>query len=112
MMHLHPKPLNEIIKKTIEDNEYKTGALIEHHYLANNCFLEPGFFLTSENLNKIIDIPMIIVQGRYDMVAPIASAYELHKNLPKSIIIITMAGHGSLDEDNVTALINATDSFI
>ena len=112
VINLHPKPLSERIKETIEDNEYKTGALIEHHYLLNNCFLEPGFFLKSENLNKIIDIPMIIVQGRYDMVTPMTSAYELHKNLPKSILNITMAGHSSLDEDNVNALINATDSFM
>jgi proline iminopeptidase len=112
IISLYPKPLNTIIKETLEDNEYKSGSLIEHHYMINNCFLDQDFFFKQENINKIKDIPIIIVQGRYDMICPVVTAYNLHKALPKSILNITMAGHSSLDEETVNALINASDSFI
>ena len=67
-------------------------ALIEHHYMSNGCFLEEGQLL--KNAYKIKDIRTIIVNGRYDIVCPPAYAYELHKKLSNSkLIIAEKAGH-------------------
>ena len=112
LVSLNSQPLDTIIKETMASKEYKTGSLIEHHYIMNDCFIEPGFFFKPENINKIKDIPIIIVQGRYDVICPMSTAYELHKRLPKSKLNVTLAGHSSLEEENVHALIEATESFI
>jgi proline iminopeptidase len=53
---------------------------IENHYFLNQGFFpRDGWHLEKDNLNKIHHIPTMIVQGRYDMVCPAVSAYELHK---------------------------------
>ena len=115
MKNLQVNNLNDIVEKEKNEqdkDEYAAGPIIEHHYLKNNCFLEPGFFFKRENINKIKHIPTVIVQGRYDIICPIDSAYNLHKLLPKSKLYITMAGHSSLDDENISANIDATDSFL
>ena len=115
LKNLQVNNLNDIVEKEKNEedkHEYEAGPIIEHHYIRNNCFLEPGFFFKTENINKIKHIPTVIVQGRYDIICPIDSAYKLHKLLPKSKLYITMAGHSSLDDENISANIDATDSFL
>jgi proline iminopeptidase len=69
-----------------------TMALFEIYYVANSCFLEEGQLLN--NTGRIQNIPVTIVNGRYDMVCPPYTAYKLHKKLPKSrLIIVEEAGH-------------------
>lgn len=97
----------DIVKKT---NNTET-ALIENNYFINNCFLEPGFFFKVENINKIKHIPIIIVQGKYDLVCPPITAYNLHNMLPNSKLHITLAGHSLYDEENINKLVEATNSF-
>ena len=53
-------------------------ARIECHYFVNNCFLPQNYILNLAD--KIKDIPTLIVQGRYDVVCPPTSAWELHKS--------------------------------
>lgn len=65
---------------------------IELHYLANACFLPENYIL--DNAHKLT-MPIWLVQGRYDMVCPPITAYELHKKLPNSQLIWTIAGHGN-----------------
>lgn len=65
---------------------------IELHYLKNNCFMPEGHIMN--NAHKI-KVPVWIVQGRYDMVCPPETAYELHRALPNSQLIWTTAGHGN-----------------
>ena len=55
-------------------------ARIESHYFINGIFLEEAFIL--KNVDKIKDVPVDIVQGRYDVVCPATSAWELHQALP------------------------------
>ena len=71
-------------------------ARIEAHYFMNNLFLEEGQLL--RNINNIINIKGYIVQGRYDVICPPESAYDLANVWPNSTLkIIEQAGHSSLE---------------
>ena len=59
-------------------------------YMVNNCFLEDGYILS--NANKI-KARVNLIQGRYDMVCPPITAFELNEALPDSQLIWTVAGH-------------------
>ncbi len=74
--------------ETFDPNSMK----IELHYLSNHCFLPDRYLL--DNAHKL-NMPVWIIQGRYDMVCPSITAYELHKNLPNSHLFWTTAGHGN-----------------
>jgi proline iminopeptidase len=62
----------------------------EIHYIVNNCFLADRHILN--NVAKL-KMPVWLVQGRYDMVCRPKIAYELHKKLPKSELILAIDGH-------------------
>lgn len=86
-------------------------ARIECHYFMNKGFFkEDGWLL--KNAHKISHIPTWIVHGRYDVVCPITSAWELHKVMPGSKLFITPdAGHSATEPGNKSKLIEATDFF-
>lgn len=85
-------------------------ARIETHFFMNNSFLEPNQILA--NTEKLKDIPGIIVQGRYDVVCPMESAWELNRAWPDSILeIIPDAGHAAFESGIINALIMATEDF-
>jgi proline iminopeptidase len=86
-------------------------ARIECHYFINHGFFsEDGWIL--KNINKIRHIPAWIVQGRYDVVCPATSAYELHELWPESNLhIIPDAGHSASEPGIRSKLIEATDFF-
>ncbi|WP_242104740.1 prolyl aminopeptidase [Lysobacter sp. M2-1] len=86
-------------------------ARIENHYFVNR-----GFFEVEDQLlrdaHRIADIPGVIVHGRYDVVCPIQSAWELHKAWPKAELIVSPAsGHSAFEAENVDALVRTTDRF-
>lgn len=87
-------------------------ARIECHYFTNKGFFENENQLI-ENIDKIRQLPCIIVQGRYDVVCPAESAWELHRAWPEAKFeMVQDAGH-SLSEKGITSiLIQATDDFI
>ena len=98
--------------KEFSNSEFALAfALIENHY-----FINQGFF---DNENQLIDgiqhirsIPTIIVQGRYDMVCPIETAWEISKKWPEaSLIIAPFSGHTAFEKEITHALISATDKF-
>lgn len=71
-------------------------ARMEIHYEINGGFMEEGQLLKPENVDRIKRIPCSIVQGRYDMVCPPKTAWELHKALPESrMFIVPDAGHSA-----------------
>lgn len=86
-------------------------ARIECHYFVNKGFFkEDGWLL--KNIDKIRHIPAWIVQGRYDVVCPATSAWELHKAWPESkLFIINDAGHSASEPGIKSKLIEATDFF-
>jgi proline iminopeptidase len=86
-------------------------ARIECHYFINNCFFPTDNYLV-ENVGTIRHIPCVIVQGRYDVVCPIRSAWDLHRAWPEAQLHITPdAGHSVLEPGNISALVQATDKF-
>ena len=102
-------------RKLIEefgDADFATAfARIECHYFMNNAFFDSENFLI-ENVDKIRHIPGVIVQGRYDVVCPITSAWELHRAWPEADLrIISDAGHSASEPGTVDALVSATDGF-
>ncbi|MAZ68734.1 MAG: prolyl aminopeptidase [Candidatus Marinimicrobia bacterium] len=87
-------------------------ARIECHYFINKGFFKnDGWIL--ENIYKIQHIPNVIIQGRYDVVCPMRSAWDLHKAWNNSnLIIIRDAGHSMLEKGIQSELINYTNNFI
>jgi proline iminopeptidase len=77
-------------------------ARMEAHYFKNKAFLEEGQLIKKENIDRIRHIPTTIVQGRYDVVCPPASAWALHKAFPESKLHwIPDAGHAATVSDLV-----------
>mgnify|MGYP002652244372 CR=1 FL=1 len=61
---------------------------------------------------RIVDIPGVIVHGRYDVVCPVQNAFDLHQVWPKAELVVTPAsGHSAFEAENVDALVRATDRF-
>ncbi len=86
-------------------------ARIECHYFMNNAFFPSKNYLL-ENIAKIKNIPGVIVQGRYDVVCPAKSAWDLHRLWPEAEIkIISDAGHAASEPSTRAALIEATDQM-
>jgi proline iminopeptidase len=101
----------DLINRSGEDEFALAFARIECHYFINNAFFETDNYLI-ENVGRIRHIPAVIVQGRYDVVCPAVSAWELHRAWPEADLrIIPDAGHSATEPGIVDALIEATDRF-
>lgn len=86
-------------------------ARIENHYFVNGGFFEVEGQLLRDAY-KLKGIPGVIVHGRYDVVCPIANAWDLHKAWPEAKLRISpTAGHSAFEAENASALIEATDSY-
>ncbi len=86
-------------------------ARIEAHYFVHNAFLQDNQILNEAD--KLKDIPGDIVQGRYDMICPMQSAWELHQAWTTSeLSIIADAGHSASEPGIVDALIKATRKML
>ncbi len=85
-------------------------ARLENHYFHNRGFLEPGQGIL-ERMDRIAQIPGLIVQGRYDMICPPAGAHQLAALWPAAKLkMIPRAGH-ALSEPGISAeLVRATDA--
>lgn len=85
-------------------------ARIEAHYFAHDTFLKPNQLLA--DVARLRDIPGIIVHGRYDIVCPVANAWELHQAWPGSTLeIVADAGHSAAEPGIAAALVRATDAM-
>ncbi len=101
--------------KVIADFEdpYRALALarIECHYFVHNAFFEGDDWLL-HHVQAIRRVPGVIVQGRYDVVCPTMSAWDLHRAWPEAdLVIVPDAGHHALEPGTVDALVGATDRF-
>ena len=86
-------------------------ARIECHYFVNRGFLKHEDQLLRD-VPKIRHIPAIIVQGRYDVVCPMRSAWTLHRAWPEAEFkIVDDAGHSAFEKGNARELVAATDRF-
>ena len=94
-----------------EDKFALAFARIEAHYFVNKGFFDADDQLL-QNALRIHHIPGVIVQGRYDVVCPMESAWALHRAWPEAELIITPdSGHSAIDPPNTRALVAATDKF-
>lgn len=97
--------------KKVDDEKWSVHhATIEFTYIINGCFLRENQIL--EDIDKIQNIPCVIVQGRYDAVCPPQAAWDLHRALPKSgLVIVPDAGHSATDPGTLKELVQACDDF-
>ncbi|MFQ5469660.1 MAG: prolyl aminopeptidase [Gammaproteobacteria bacterium] len=103
-------PRREVIDHFSNPYTALSLARIECHYFMNNSFLKPNQIL--DDANSLADIPGVIVHGRYDVVCPIESAWELHQAWPQAEFhIIADAGHASSEPGIIDALVRATKSM-
>jgi proline iminopeptidase len=86
-------------------------AGIENHYFVNRGFFDHDDQLLRD-AHRLHGIPAVIVQGRYDVVCPIRSAWDLHRAWPGADLrIVADAGHSAFEPGNTHELIGATDRF-
>ena len=95
-----------------EEDEFALAfARIEAHYFVNKGWFDPEDQLLRD-AHKIRHLPGVIVQGRYDVVCPMESAWALHRAWPEADLVITPdCGHSAFDAPNCRALVAATDRF-
>ncbi len=85
-------------------------ARVQIHYIENVCFIDGQAVL--DNCEILKNIPTVIVQGRYDMVCPPQTAWELSKAMPHAeFLMIPDAGHSAMETGVVSALVSATEKF-
>jgi proline iminopeptidase len=104
-------PNAELIAKTGGDEFSLAFARIECHYFVNRGFFGRDAQLL-EDVGRIRRIPGVIVQGRYDVVCPMESAWALHRAWPEAELhLVRDAGHSALEPGIVHELVQATDRF-
>ncbi len=106
--NLFPAP--QLVAKMGEDDFSLAFARIECHYFVHSAWLEGRELLA--NIDKIRAIPGVIVQGRYDVVCPMESAWALHRAWPEATLhVVQDAGHSAFEPGNLHHLVEATDRF-
>jgi proline iminopeptidase len=106
---LFPSP--DMAARFGEDRFAEAFARIECHYFINKGFFESDSFLL-DNVYKIRDIPGVIVQGRYDVVCPMRSAWDLHQAWPEAdFTVVPDAGHAASEPGILGRLLDATERF-
>ena len=92
------------------DAEFATAfARIECHYFVNAGFFENDGWLI-DNVDRIRQVPGVIVQGRYDVVTPMMTAWALHKAWPEADFrVVQDAGHAGSEPGIIDELVRATD---
>jgi proline iminopeptidase len=99
-----------MIAKVDNDTWSLAFARIECHYFINKGFFSSDSYLL-DNIHKIKHIPGVIVQGRYDVVCPAKTAWELHKQWGVECIFVPDAGHSAKEKGIRSVLIEYTDKF-
>jgi proline iminopeptidase len=89
-------------------------AQIEAHFFANDLFLEPDYIV--RNVQRLADVPVYIVHGRFDQVCPLTQASRLKQALeaagsPPASFVMTTAGHSAMERETVLALTAIMDGL-
>lgn len=86
-------------------------ARIECHFFINNIFLPDGATLL-DDIEAISHIPTTLIQGRYDVVCPVRTAWDIHRALPHSdLFIIPNAGHSFSEPSIVDRFVQTTNNY-
>ena len=85
-------------------------ARLVTHYVRHNAWLGDGSVL--RDVDRLAAIPGVLVNGRFDFQAPVATAWELHGLWPRSdLVVVNHAGHAASNPGITEELIRATDRF-
>ncbi|MFA5952436.1 MAG: prolyl aminopeptidase [Hyphomicrobium sp.] len=105
------RPANAMLPDSFEENSrVPPTPLLEAHYIKNNFFLEPDAIM--EGAAKLAGIPGVIVQGRYDLLCPPATAFKLAKRWPGCRLeIMDAAGHAVSEPGVFEAMRLAVDEL-
>ncbi len=102
-------PDEDLIRRSGRARFAEAFARIECHYFVNHGFLKPDTQLL-DDVDRIRNIPAVIVQGRYDVVCPMRSAWDLHRAWPEAkLVVVPDAGHAMTEPGIRSALIKETD---
>lgn len=107
IMSLQPKTDSSPVNGEIE----LARARVQIHYIQHLCFVE-GDQLLNLASQKLGHIPTTIVQGRYDMVCPPHTAWELSRAMPHAkVVMVADAGHSAMESGTCQALLAATEQY-
>jgi proline iminopeptidase len=104
-------PNEGYVARMSEDAFADAFARIECHYFINHGWVGAERSLLA-NVHRLRGIPGVIVQGRYDVVCPMESAWALHRAWPEAVLkIVEDAGHAAHEPGILHELISTTDAF-
>lgn len=107
IMTLIPKPPSGEVNGEVE----LARARVQIHYILHRCFIGDRDVITEAH-TKLLNVPTTIVQGRYDMVCPPQTAWELANAMPHAeFIMVSDAGHSAMETGTCNALVQATEKF-
>ena len=107
---LLPNPA--LVAQFTEPHFAEAFARIECHYFFNKGFFSHDGALL-DGMAAIKHLPGTIIQGRYDMVTPAITAYELAQAWPTAALrMIADAGHATAEPGITDALVTATDAYL
>ncbi|MDR3369251.1 prolyl aminopeptidase [Rhodoferax sp.] len=107
-LHLVPRP--EVARMFSAASVALGVGRLGAHYFCNRMFLSKNQLL--DNMNRIQHLPAVIIQGRYDMICPPRTAWQLRKAWPRaSFEMINDAGHAASEPGIASALVAATERF-
>ncbi len=99
------------VRKWGEDDFALAVARIECHYFVNGGFLRSESQLL-DDVSRIRHLPAVIVQGRYDVVCPMTTAWDLHRAWPEAEFrVVPDSGHSAFEAGMTDELVRATDRF-
>ncbi len=103
-------PSPDTVASFAQDRTALGLARIEAHFFAHDLFLPPGGLLAG--MDRIAHLPADIIQGRYDMVCPARSAFDLAAAWPNArLTVVPDAGHSALEPGIRRVLVAAVDRF-
>ncbi|MDP3777503.1 prolyl aminopeptidase [Methylotenera sp.] len=108
IMTLLPRPSSD---QAVNGSVELARARVQIHYIQHQCFVGNRDLLDEAN-NNLSHLPTVIVQGRYDMVCPPITAWELKRAMPHAeLYLIDDAGHSAMEPGTTSALVAATERF-
>ncbi|NGY04940.1 prolyl aminopeptidase [Solimonas terrae] len=104
-------PNLDMVTRFGESQFAEAFARIECHYFTNKGFFERDDQLLA-NIDAVRHIPAVIIQGRYDVVCPMRSAWDLHRAWPEAAFeVVGDAGHAASEPGILAKLVEWTDRF-
>jgi proline iminopeptidase len=109
-LSLLPNPARE--DAFAEDHFAAAMAVIECHYFVNGGFFDADGWIIAE-AGRLRGIPGVLIQGRYDVVTPARTAFDLHRAWPEArLVMVPDAGHTGTEPGIADAMVRATDGFL